>query len=287
MKKGAKGIDISEWNANINYTLVGRKIDFVIIRDGYGKQTKDKLFDTHVAGFKALGKEIQTYHFIYAVNAAEARQNALAAVKHAQAAGLPKGTRIWCDFEYDTVDQAKKKGIILGRMECDLFTRTFCDAVKEAGYETGIYTNQDYLARMYSAETIAKYPLWIASYTRACPRKDAMMWQYSSNGRLGMFNGNFDLDEYLGESTEKPSEPVKQPEPVKGYEVSLDTVKNGSRGAYALLAQRLLKSYGYSLTLDGIIGAQSEKAIKQFQRHNGLTADGICGANTWHKLTGV
>ena len=43
---------------------------------------------------------------------------------------------------------------------------------------------------------------------------------------------------------------------------------------------------GYSTrTLDGIFGNNTETALKAFQRSVGLTADGICGCNSWKKLT--
>ncbi|MEJ1935639.1 peptidoglycan-binding protein, partial [Nostoc sp. NIES-2111] len=38
--------------------------------------------------------------------------------------------------------------------------------------------------------------------------------------------------------------------------------------------------------VDGIYGAQTEAAIKRFQRQNGLLADGIVGPVSWQKLIG-
>ena len=35
---------------------------------------------------------------------------------------------------------------------------------------------------------------------------------------------------------------------------------------------------------DGIFGSNTETAVKAFQRANSLSADGICGCNTWKKL---
>jgi N-acetylmuramoyl-L-alanine amidase len=35
---------------------------------------------------------------------------------------------------------------------------------------------------------------------------------------------------------------------------------------------------------DGIFGAGTENAVKAFQRHHGLTVDGIVGKITWTKL---
>ncbi len=58
------------------------------------------------------------------------------------------------------------------------------------------------------------------------------------------------------------------------------------RGAKA--AQALLNLNGYNVgTPDGLFGTGSETKLKQFQTAKGLTADGICGAQTWTKLCEV
>ena len=49
--------------------------------------------------------------------------------------------------------------------------------------------------------------------------------------------------------------------------------------------QKALKSAGYYAGgVDGKIGPDSREAIRSFQRDNGLSADGVCGKQTWSKL---
>lgn len=50
--------------------------------------------------------------------------------------------------------------------------------------------------------------------------------------------------------------------------------------------QTMLNNRGASLVVDGIIGNQSTLAIKNFQRANGLSVDGIIGDATFRALTG-
>ena len=55
----------------------------------------------------------------------------------------------------------------------------------------------------------------------------------------------------------------------------------GSRGEEVRQLQTKLKRWGYySGAVDGIFGSGTEAAVKQFQRKNGLTVDGIVGTAT-------
>ena len=64
----------------------------------------------------------------------------------------------------------------------------------------------------------------------------------------------------------------------------MNTVKFGSKGADVMTLQMALNSAGYSLSADGIFGAKTEAAVKDYQRKNGLTVDGIAGPKTWSRL---
>ena len=70
-----------------------------------------------------------------------------------------------------------------------------------------------------------------------------------------------------------------------GEAVSYKRLKKGSRGAAVKTLQTALKNQGYySGKIDGIYGKGTEKAVKAFQRKNGLKADGIAGPQTQAKL---
>lgn len=68
---------------------------------------------------------------------------------------------------------------------------------------------------------------------------------------------------------------------------SYPTIAKGSTGTYVTLAQEKLISKGYPLSdygADGIFGNETDSVVRDFQRDNGLVADGIIGKNTWAKL---
>ncbi|MCT8978004.1 M14 family metallopeptidase [Clostridium sp. CX1] len=59
----------------------------------------------------------------------------------------------------------------------------------------------------------------------------------------------------------------------------------GSRGTEVMEIQAVLSKIGYNPgPIDGVYGRQTEEAVRQFQRDNGLTADGIVGPATYNAL---
>ena len=71
-----------------------------------------------------------------------------------------------------------------------------------------------------------------------------------------------------------------------GSTAGYPTCRKGDRSTYVLVLQDALNALGYSTgTLDGIFGNKTYTALQGAQRSFGLTADGVCGCNTWKKLT--
>ena len=70
-----------------------------------------------------------------------------------------------------------------------------------------------------------------------------------------------------------------------GSQLPYPTLKMGSKGPDVKNLQTILNSKGYSLVVDGEFGPSTQAAVKNFQRANGLTDDGIVGPKTWEKLT--
>jgi murein L,D-transpeptidase YcbB/YkuD len=72
--------------------------------------------------------------------------------------------------------------------------------------------------------------------------------------------------------------------PATGTIVTERTLRNGDEGADVKIAQDALVKAGYKLTADGKFGADTEKAVAQFQEKNGLDPDGDIGPATRIKL---
>jgi putative lysozyme len=215
-----KGIDISKWQGTVDFTKVAANgIQFAILREGYSQAVDDKFFE-YAKGCRANNIPVKgVYHFSYALNAEQAKNEAAFCIKQVEKAGLGKDTVIFYDFEYDTVKQAKKKGVNLGKSECITFTKAFCEYVTSHGYKAGIYSNIDYHKNMYTDELISQYIYWLADYT-GDPDYPCVFHQYTSKGSVNGIAGNVDLDYFYDD--------VVQPESTtatSGYETY--TVKKG------------------------------------------------------------
>jgi len=64
-------------------------------------------------------------------------------------------------------------------------------------------------------------------------------------------------------------------------------LSKGEKGNKVKELQTKLNQLGYKLVVDGIFGNATEKAVKDFQKANGLVVDGIVGEKTWGKLLTV
>lgn len=69
--------------------------------------------------------------------------------------------------------------------------------------------------------------------------------------------------------------------PSKGY------LENGDRGTQVKRLQKFLNWYGASLDVDGIYGARTKQAVKEFQTIESLEIDGIFGAKSLIKAKAV
>jgi peptidoglycan hydrolase-like protein with peptidoglycan-binding domain len=84
------------------------------------------------------------------------------------------------------------------------------------------------------------------------------------------------VDGLVGRKTKQVLEDESQPRP---------TLRRGDRSDDVAYLQGLLNDAGYDVgSADGIFGARTEAAVRQFQADNGLTADGIVGKRTWGEL---
>lgn len=182
------GIDVSQYQGNINWSAVN--IDFAIIRAGYGKvKTQiDPKFEQNYKGAKAAGIPIGAYWYSYATSVDEAILEAEAFL-HA----LEGKT-----FEYPVyLDIEEKATLNLGRDKVSDIITTFLNYMEKAGYFAGLYMSASPLTQYTTQFVKNRYAIWVAHYGVSKPSYSGQygMWQKSSTGRVNGINGNVDLDE--------------------------------------------------------------------------------------------
>lgn len=193
-----KGIDVSQWQKNIDWSKVKSDgIEFTILREGYRK-TVDNKFTQNVKNAKSAGVPIiGVYHFIYTDNATIS-QNAQSTVDNIKKAGLdPTEIMIFADLEYDTWE---KNGETCTMERCSRYTKEYLESLKKLGCKRlGIYANLDYYRNYYTEELKSEYTIWLADYEGENDYP-CIIQQYSSKGKVSGISGNVDMNYLIDES---------------------------------------------------------------------------------------
>ena len=188
------GLDVSKWNGTIDWKAVKKAgIQFVIIRAGYGTGYVDPYFKRNIEAAIENNLLIGVYWFSYSHTFQGAKLEAEKCIKtinpYKEHITLP----VFWDFEYDSVDYAKKNGHSISKNLASGMADTFCTTINSKGFRAGIYTNIDYSNRYFLKDVLVKYHTWVAQWTSNCTYKEHyIMWQCSDNYYIG--NKRYDLN---------------------------------------------------------------------------------------------
>ena len=288
------GIDVSAWQASIDWDKASAEIDFAIIRLGYGKNTVDKYAERNISELNRLGIPYGVYWFSYAYTVDMARNEAKSALAYLEKLGAKPSYPVYFDWEYDSRDYAKKNGVTVSNaLLCDMAT-AFCEEVQAAGYYPGIYANPDYIKSYFGEDIFKTYDLWLAHYVSSQSR-DVKLWQYSSSGKVAGISGNVDMNRcyvdypatIAGVETVPEETPEKKEE---GYTMNMRNLSRDCKGEDVRALQILLIGRGYtcgSYGADGDFGNATDAAVRNYQQDHGLGVDGIAGPATMGSLLGV
>ena len=186
-----KGIDVSVWQQNIDYEkLKSDGIEFAIIRCGYGKNSyqKDKMFETHFQGFKKAGIKIGVYLYSY-VNSLE---NALKEAENCL--NFIRGKTLDLPVFYDLEEKATK---MMGKNNITECALVFCNEIKKAGYNSGVYANLDWFNNYIDVNKLINngFKIWLAQWSNKMTANFKVdYWQYTSKGQVSGIKGNVDLN---------------------------------------------------------------------------------------------
>ena len=303
--KGAKGVDISSAQGDINMTAVKKAgYEFVMIHCGYGSDIRkqdDSQFEANVKKAEALGMPWGVYFYTYSLSP-EQDKSELAHILR-----LLKGKKptmpIAIDVE-DSDDYKKNRGG-WNFENVNRNAKFLLEGLAAAGYYPLLYTGFEEIENYISPDVWKKYDMWFAHWAKKCGYTGAnlSMWQYGGETNLidGCYidgvDGKIDKDlcykdypsiiksgGYNGwakGSAAAPEKPVtdtaaKPAETTPGNLTITTalTVNYLGRTGYnnipsqVMTVQRLLKALGYK-GKDG----------------NALAVDGIFGVNTEYAVT--
>lgn len=180
----ATGVDISQFNGDVDIAALKGKVDFVILRCGYGSDyasQDDARYQENLRKCEAAGMPYGVYLYSYARNTDMARSEAAHTLR------LLRGKRPLYGVWYDVEDVALPEG----RQLIDDCV-AYCTEMEKHGYYCGIYSSLSWWRGRLDSPALAKYDKWVAQWNNTLDYSGAGMWQYSNDG---LINGKrFDMD---------------------------------------------------------------------------------------------
>lgn len=188
-----KGIDISYYQGDIDFSKLKDKFKYIIIRIGLGDNVSsqdDTRYKQYVEGCKKYNIPYAFYFVSYAKRETGS-ESVQSEIEHTER--LIKGYNpfgIFYDMEIENTTY-------LGKTKLTNFAIKYCDYFKNKGYKVGVYANLNWFRNYldYSKLKANGYYIWLAHYGVDKPGLECDIWQYSENGNVDGINTNTtDLD---------------------------------------------------------------------------------------------
>ena len=166
---------------------------------GYGSEKQlysDTAFAAHYRRAKAAGMSVGVYFFSYALNTAQAKEEAEMTLRILRENNCELDMPVFIDIEdYAESDHEDRQHQNAGKAVCSLVVNTFCDTVADAGYYPGVYCNKFFAETLLDSAVFAGRAVWIAHYgVSQCGYSGRYdLWQYTSTGRVSGYSGKIDL----------------------------------------------------------------------------------------------
>ena len=194
-----KGIDVSEFQGQINWDKVKSDgVKFAILRVGFGMDVTsqdDKYIERNISECERIGMPYGVYLFSYANTVDKAKSEAEHTLRLIKNHTLAMG--VWYDIEDNKTSGSVSKETLTN------IINTYCNTIKNAGYNVGIYASLNWLNNKIEASVQDKWSVWVAQYYTECQyKKDYIIWQYSSSGKVDGISGNCDMNYFYGELEE-------------------------------------------------------------------------------------
>lgn len=192
-----RGIDVSEHQTEIDWRRVSASdLDFVYIRLGRRGYTEGGLFEdvyyqSNIQNALNYGLDVGVYFFSQAITAEEAVQEAEFVIEHLRSYNVT--LPVMFDWEKIEGGGARTDGLDTATLtDCAV---AFCETVKNAGYEPGVYFNRYLGYYGYDLSRLTDYKFWVAvpgDFPDFYYASD--FWQYSFTGSVSGVPTEIDMN---------------------------------------------------------------------------------------------
>lgn len=192
-KASLVGIDVSQWNGTIDWNAAKADgIDFAIIRvgfRGYGTTDPikppmiDRCVESNLFGATAAGMPVGLYFFSQAITIDEALEEAGVCVDYAKRYKITYP--IYFDTEFSNPKHNGRADALTKKERTDIAV-AFCEAIKNAGFTTGVYASKTFYYDELDFSRLSSYEIWMAHYTSKNTdfKYKYRIWQYSDKGQV-------------------------------------------------------------------------------------------------------
>ncbi|MBO4853943.1 MAG: peptidoglycan-binding protein [Oscillospiraceae bacterium] len=286
------GIDVSRWQGDFDFARAKAEgVTFAILKGGGGDDGLyvDKQFAANYDKAKAQGLTVGCYWFSRALTVAEAEEEAAYFYTHCLK-GRQFELPVYMDVEHKAMLALSKKALT----DVILAWLTYLEA---RGMMPGVYSFQSAFSAYIDDKRLGNTPRWVASWSKTCSYQPLGIWQFG--GETNLIRSN----KVAGVVCDQDYMMVDYPAQIKaagknGYgvaenrqqkkeecEVKLPVLYKGWSGGYVRTLQILLNAYNSAgLTVDGVFGAATDKAVRTYQKSRKLAVDGVVGEKTWAAL---
>ena len=180
----ARGIDVSRWQGEINWSQVAADDVSFVMLGTRSKGVVDPYFHRNIQQASAAGVKVGVYIYSLAVTVemAEAEADFVLNLIHDYPVSYP----VAFDMEDSTQGNLSKE-------ELAAIANAFCKKISDSGYYPIVDANENWLKNKLDM-SLMDYPVWVARYSARPSYQNPVMWQATSTGSVKGINGNVDID---------------------------------------------------------------------------------------------
>ena len=276
-----KGIDISEWQGDIDWSAVKNDgYEYAIVRLGYSyrsnnllKFVKDKKYDQNMKNANAVDIPVGVYLYSKAKTVDEAKAEAQYIINTMQ------GYQVSYPVVFDLEDPSQSN---LGKNQLGAIAKAFCTDIRRAGYTPMLYCNEYWYSSLIDVTQLKNVDKWIARYANTYTETiDRDIWQCCATGRVSGIDGDVDIDFSYKDYTETIT-PKKYAEVSKWIQDENGWWYRYGNGEYPAGGWEKIKGIWYLFDSDGYLltGWQKISGKWYYMNENGAMQTG------WQKIGG-